>query len=77
MGALTKKERDGLEDVFLSIHSNNNKHKKLRDYSSLLLRHEYSIAIEKLYKRAVYGVKETKFSQFLAHFAKTKKNLSK
>ena len=32
MGVLTKNERDGLEDVFLSIHTSTDKYKKLRIY---------------------------------------------
>ena len=30
MSALTKKERDGLEDVFLSIHSHTDKYQKIK-----------------------------------------------
>ena len=77
MGVLTKKERDGLEDVFISIHSGNDKYNKLKKISSLVFHGTYYYSFEKLYKRAKYGLKETKFSQFIAHFSKTKKNLSK
>ena len=35
MGTLTKNERDGLEDVFLSIQSNTTRYKKLINSSFL------------------------------------------
>ena len=34
MGVLTKNGRDGLEDVFLSIHTSTNKYKKIKDLSA-------------------------------------------
>ena len=77
MGALTKKERDGLEDVFLSINSHNDKYQKLKGISSLVMSHGSTIDIKNLYKRAVYGLKETKISYFMAYLSKKKKNLSK
>jgi hypothetical protein len=77
MSALTKNERDGLEDVFLSIHSHNSRYEKLKEISSLIMKHESGINISKLLKQAKYGLKETKLSQFLLNFSKKKKNLSK
>ena len=77
MSALTKKERDGLEDVFLSIHSNSDKYQKIKEISSLVMNHNSTINFADLLKRAKYGLKETKLSHFLAYLSKKKKNLSK
>ncbi len=77
MGALTKNERDGLEDVFLSIHSSAEKYKKIKDLSALVMSHGSSLNFKKLLKQAKYGLKETKMSQFLLKLSKKKKNLSK
>jgi len=77
MGVLTKNERDGLEDVFLSIHSNQDKYKKIKEISSLIMNHTVNINFSKLLKQAKYGLNETKLSQFILVFTKKKKNLSK
>jgi len=77
MSALTKQERDGLEDVFLSIHTNGGKYKKLKELSSLIIASDISTALSKLLKRASFGIKKRKTSQFLSYFDKKKKNLSK
>jgi hypothetical protein len=76
MGALTKKERDGLEDVFLSIHSTD-KYEKFKDLSTFITSNYTAQNLKKLLKHARYGLKETKISQFLLKFTKKKKNLSK
>ncbi len=76
MGALTKNERDGLEDVFLSIHSVS-KYEKLKDLSALIITKPTALNVKKLVKQAKSGLKETKISHFLLKFAKKKKNLSK
>ncbi len=77
MGILTKNERDGLEDVFLSIHTSTNKYKKIKDLSALIMTHETTLNFKKLLKQAKSGLKETKFSDFLLKYTKKKKNLSK
>jgi hypothetical protein len=77
MGVLTKNERDGLEDVFMSIQSSTNKYKKLKDLSTLIMVHGATPNFKKLLKQAKYGLKETKLSQFLLKYSKKKKNLSK
>ena len=77
MSALTKKERDGLEDVFLSIHSHGDKYRKIKEISSLIMNHDSSINFSNLLKRAKYRLKETKVSHFLVNLSKKKKNLSK
>jgi len=76
MGALTKKERDALDDVFLSIYSTN-KYAKFKTISFLLIRKSLIVNSKKLLKQAKYGLKETKKSQYLLIFSKKKKNLSK
>ena len=77
MGVLTKNERDGLEDVFLSIHTSTDKYKKIKDLSALIMTHKTALNFKKLLKQAKYGLKETKISQFLLKNTKKKKNLSK
>jgi hypothetical protein len=77
MSALTKNERDGLDDVFLSIHSHDDKFDKLRYMSSLLLSNKSELGVSKLLAQAKERLKETKISYFLAELGKKKKNLSK
>jgi hypothetical protein len=77
MGALTKNERDGLEDIFLSIHTQQDKYRKIKEISSLIMEHSTSINFKKLLKQAKYGLNETKISHLLLIFTKKKKNLSK
>ena len=77
MSVLSKNERDGLEDVFLSIHSNQDKYQKIKDLSALIISKGSDFSIHKLLKQAKYGLKETKLSHFIPLIAKKKKNLSK
>ena len=63
MGALTKQERDGLEDIFLSIHTARNKETKIRDFSSLIMSKNLSLSASKFLKMAKIGLKESKLSQ--------------
>jgi len=77
MGALTQNERDGLDDVFLSIHSKQNKYDKLKYLSNLIMSHKSTLNFSKLFKQAKLGIKEAKFSNILHHYSKKKKNLSK
>ncbi|MEO1937732.1 MAG: hypothetical protein ABGW85_03760 [Sulfurimonas sp.] len=76
MGALTQDERDGLDDVFLSIH-NVSKLEKIKNLSTLIFSNFTSQNITKGLKRAKYGLKERKISHFFLNLAKKKKNLSK
>jgi hypothetical protein len=77
MSALTKQERDGLEDIFLSINTNNSKYEKMKEFSSLLMSKNISFNTSKFLKMAKIGLKESKLSQFITLFVKKKKNLSK
>jgi hypothetical protein len=77
MGVLTKKERDGLEDVFLSIHSHNDDYKRLKTISALIMLKTTEFSMNDLLKHAKYRLKETKLSLFLSNYPKKKKNLSK
>ena len=77
MSALTKQERDGLEDVFLSIHSNRDKYKKIKEISSFTIASDISIVLSKLLQHAKIGLKKTKSSNFISFFSKKKKYLSK
>ncbi|MDF1878522.1 hypothetical protein JHD46_02580 [Sulfurimonas sp. SAG-AH-194-C20] len=77
MSALTTNERDGLDEVFLSIHSHTDKYKKIKEISILIMSHTPKLNIKKLIKVAKYGLNETKKSRFILNFTKKKKNLSK
>ncbi|MGE4509591.1 MAG: hypothetical protein AB7D43_00650 [Sulfurimonadaceae bacterium] len=76
-GTLTKKEREGLEDVFLSIHANKQKYERLKRISHLLLHQKVSLHLENIFKSAKKGIKQTNFSHLTTFFAKTKKYLRK
>ena len=77
MSALSKSDRDGLEDVFLSIHSNQDKYQKIKDLSALIISKGNDFSMQKLLKQAKDGLKETNLTHFIAYFDKKKKNLSK
>jgi hypothetical protein len=77
MSALTKKERDGLEEVFLSIHANDDKYQKIKELSTLLFERSGTFSMQALVKHAKQGLKETNISHFLAFLDKKKKFLSK
>jgi len=77
MGTLTQNERNGLDDVFMSIHSNRDKLQKLKDISTLIMLPKSSLEISKLFKQAKIGLNETKIASFLSYLSKKKKNLSK
>jgi len=77
MGALTKKERESLEDVFLSIQSHSDKYNRLKELSSLIMIKNTHINPLTLLKRARNRVKETKLLTFLLKLSKKKKSLSK
>ena len=77
MSALTKNERDGLDDVFLSIHSRTEKYEKLKEVSSLIFSNQTKQEFTKLLKDAKIGLKESKVSKFILDLTKKKKNLSK
>lgn len=77
MSILSKSERDGLEDVFLSIHSNQDKYQTIKHISALIISKKNNFSIPKLLKQAKEGLKETKVTHFMTFFDKKKKNLSK
>ena len=76
MGALTKKERDGLEDVFISIQDVN-RYERFKKLSILIISKPTRLNFKGLLKQANSGLKETKLSHYLLNFVKKKKNLSK
>jgi len=65
MGALTQKERDGLDDVFLSLNPRTNKGYKI------------SLILTNLLQEAKYGLKETSLMKNLLKLTKKKNFLSK
>ncbi len=77
MSALTQNERDGLDDVFLSIHSNEDKLQRIKEISRLIISHGHKLSMQNMFKQAKYGIKESGFSHFIPFISKKKKNLSK
>jgi len=77
MSALTKNERDGLDEVFMSIHGKVDKYEKIKEISTLIFSKETKSKFEHLFKQANIGIKDSKFTQYLLDFSKKKKNLSK
>lgn len=73
MSTLTKQERDGLEDVFLSIHTG----KRTGGLSSFIIASYINSAFQKVVKHTKLGLKKRKKLQFLLYFGKKKKHLSK
>ena len=67
MGTLTSKERQALDDIFLSINSTNT-HRNIIKHSMTLF--------NKSYKQAKIGAKKNKFYKFMLIFYKKKNNLS-
>ena len=68
MGALTSKEREALDDIFLSINRTNTHHNIIKH--SIVIFHRWL-------KVAKIGLKNTNFYKFLLIFTKKKNNLSK
>ncbi len=68
MGRLSSKERQALDDIFLSIHRRN------RDDN--IIQHTI-VPFMKLLKVAKIGAKKSNFYQFILIFSKKKKSLSK
>lgn len=77
MGALTKQERDALEEVFLAIQTQEKRYDKIKVLSPFIVTADISIVLAKLLKRAKLGLKKQKIAPFLSIFDKKKKSLSK
>jgi len=77
MSVLTKNEREGLDDVFLSIQSHQEKYQKIKEISALIMAKGSALTLPKLAKVAKVGLNDTKLSHLLAFLSKKKKNLSK
>jgi len=76
MGTLTNKERDALEDVFLSIHTSNNSYLNIKDLYSIIAENKISLSLSYLLKRAKFGLKRAKTSHLSSYLDKKKKPLS-
>jgi len=77
MSTLTQNERDGLDDVFLSIHTHNSSYLNFKKISTIFTSQQKTINIRNLINEAKVGLKETKLHSLLSTFSKKKKNLSK
>lgn len=74
---LSQQEREALEDVFASIHTNKQKYERLREISQTLLRKNFSYRFENLVVNLKMGIKQTNLSSIATIFSKTKKHLRK
>ncbi len=77
MSALTKNEREGLEEVFLSIHAKREKYEKIKEISALIISYKNSLNLHNLIKQAQKEFQEIKKPHYLLKLTKKKKNLSK
>ena len=77
MSTLTNREKDALEDVFLSIDAKGNKYKKIDNLLSIIIASEISTIVSKVIKRAKIGLKKKKTLNFSSYLSKKKKYLSK
>ncbi len=78
MGTLTKNERDGLEEVFLSIQPRGEKnYKKIKELSSFFITKISLLTFSLIHKNSTNEPKWASFSHFFSDLSKKKKNLSK
>ncbi|MFA6197367.1 MAG: hypothetical protein WC656_12085 [Sulfurimonas sp.] len=77
MGALTKQERDGLDEVFLSIHSHSDKYHNIKNIPYFIMSKGSAFSVSSFFKHAKHGLKATNISHFMAFLTKKKKCLSK
>ncbi len=76
MSILTHKEREALEEVFLSINSRKRKYKRFKFYLLLFTSASWKNLRKKSSKSATAGNFQAKLTKFFPHFQKDKKNLS-
>ncbi len=77
MSTLTKNEREGLEEVFLSIKRSHTKYEKLKYFISLWLHIGIKPHDTNSSKSAKTGKFRDKLTKNFNFFSKVKKNLSK
>ena len=77
MSGLTTKEREGLEDIFLSIQPQKNNLLEMKNILSLFITKNNDNIFLKITKEAKYGLNRTSFLSFSSINSKKKKNLSK
>ena len=73
MGVLTKLEREGLEEVFLSIHTKNEKYQKFKNLSALIMKQKIGFSGSNPFKGANFGLNELKLSYIITYLLKKKK----
>jgi hypothetical protein len=64
MSVLSKNERDGLEDVFLSIHTHQEKYERIKSLASLLFCYKNDIKFKNIFKKTHVNFQEKKLLQF-------------
>ena len=77
MSILTQNEREGLEDVFLSIKTSNSKYEKLKSFIALWIGMNPSKGTKKSTKTLLHEKFRDKLTKNFSFLANVKKNLSK
>jgi hypothetical protein len=77
MSTLTKQERDGLEEVFLSIHLENRRYQIAQYENKSIIFNNAKKVFTTLAKETYNTLKKPKKANFLSFFYKKKKSLSK
>ena len=76
MSILTKKEREGLEDVFLSIKTSANRYERMKSFLSLWVHLQSSGNLGEKTKKDSSGKFRDELTKNFNFFTKVKKNLS-
>jgi len=69
MSVLSKNEREGLEDVFLSIHTHQEKYEKIKNLASLIFNYKNSHKLKRIFTKTDSNLQDKKLVLFF------KKNL--
>ena len=77
MSILTQNEREGLEEVFLSIKTSTSRYEKLKSFTLLWIDLHLKKVPKKEAKAPVSGKFRDKLTKNFNFFTKVKKNLSK
>ena len=77
MSILTQNEREGLEEVFLSIKTSTSRYEKLKSFIVLWIGIQSKKSVQKPLKALPAGKFRDKFTKIFGFFTKVKKILSK
>ncbi|MDF1874375.1 hypothetical protein JHD48_01350 [Sulfurimonas sp. SAG-AH-194-I05] len=77
MSVLSQREREALDDVFLSIHTNNRKFGKMKEILPLIIPDKNNLFLKKHLNHLLHGFKSKSFVNLIRFYIKKKKFLSK